>query len=67
LTTFAIKYPKVIPVAIGVPLMLKLFAADLIPGYWHIIFAIISTVVAAFILYRRDINQPVSRNVKKPA
>lgn len=67
MVTFAIKYPKVIPVAIGVPLMLKLFAADMIPGYWHIIFAIVSTVAAAFILYRNDIKQPARGDVKQSA
>ncbi len=55
MVTFAIKFPRVIPVAIGVPLLLRLFAAKLIPGYWFILFTIVATIAAALYLYRDTI------------
>src|SRR5699024_8144014 len=36
MVTFTIKFPKVIPVAIGVPLLLRLFAGSIIPSYLYI-------------------------------
>lgn len=60
MVSFAIKYPKVIPVAIGVPLLLRLFAAPYIPGYWFILFTIVSTISAAIVLYKKDIKKDAS-------
>lgn len=52
MVTFTVKFPKVIPVAIGVPLLLRLFAGGVIPGYLYIVFTLVATVIAAVLLYR---------------
>lgn len=56
MVAFTIKFPKVIPVAIGVPLLLRIFAKGIIPGYWFILFTIVATIAAAVIIYRKRIN-----------
>ncbi len=55
MVTFAIKFPRIIPIAIGVPLLLRIFAADLIPGYWFILFTIVATIAGALYIYRDTI------------
>lgn len=52
---FAIKFPKIIPVAIGVPLCLRIFAANIIPGYWYIVFTIVTTITAALLIYKKQV------------
>ena len=55
MVTFTIKFPKVIPVAIGVPLLLRLFAGSIIPSYLYIVFTIVATI-AAVIIYKKRIS-----------
>lgn len=55
MVTFTIKFPKVIPVAIGVPLLLRIFAGGVIPGYLYIVFTIVATIVAAVVIYKKRI------------
>ncbi|MBK1688325.1 hypothetical protein [Rubrivivax gelatinosus] len=55
MVSFAIKYPKVIPVAIGVPLLLRLFAKGFVPGYLFIVFTIVATIAAALLIYKNQI------------
>ena len=55
MVTFSIKFPRIIPVAIGVPLLLRLFASDIIPGYWFILFTIVATIGSALYMYRDTI------------
>lgn len=57
MVSFAIKFPKIIPIAIGVPILLRLFAFSFIPGYWYIVFTIVATIVAALVLYKKSIWQ----------
>ena len=56
MVTFTIKFPKVIPVAIGVPLLLRLFAGSIIPSILYIVFTIVSTIAAAVIIYKKRIS-----------
>lgn len=55
IVSFALKFPKIIPVAVGVPLMLRLFTT--LPVYWFVLFTIIATIAATLILYKKDIYQ----------
>ncbi len=55
MVTFAIKFPKVIPIAIGTPLLLRIFAGGVIPGYLYIVFTIVATIAAAVIIYKKRI------------
>lgn len=55
MVTFAIKFPKVIPIAIGTPLLLRIFAGGIIPGYLYIVFTIVATIAAAVIIYKKRI------------
>lgn len=55
MVTFAIKFPRIIPIAIGVPLLLRIFASDIIPGYWFILFTIAATIGGALFMYRDTI------------
>ena len=53
IVSFALKFPKIIPIAVGVPLLLRLYTA--IPAYWFILFTIIATIAATLILYKNEI------------
>lgn len=55
IVSFALKFPKIIPVAVGVPLLLRLYTH--IPVYWFVLFTIAATIAATLILYRKDIYQ----------
>ncbi|QRG81483.1 hypothetical protein [Vibrio diabolicus] len=54
---FAIKYPKIIPVAIGVPLFLRVFLGGILPGYLFIIITIASTIAAALYMYQGQLKK----------
>lgn len=51
IVSFAIKFPKIIPVAVGVPLLLRLYAT-MIPGYWFVLITLVATVAATLIMYK---------------
>jgi hypothetical protein len=53
IVTFAIKFPKIIPVAVGVPLLLRLFTT--IPSYWFVLITLVCTVVATLTLYKKEV------------
>lgn len=54
IVSFALKFPKIIPVAVGVPLLLRIYATS-IPVYWFIFFTIIATIAATLIIYKKEI------------
>lgn len=56
IVSFAIKFPKIIPVAVGVPLLLRIFATG-VPVYWFVFFTIIATIGATLLIYRKAIYQ----------
>ncbi len=56
IVSFALKFPKIIPVAVGVPLLLRFYATG-IPVYWFVFFTIIATIAATLIIYKKDIYQ----------
>lgn len=57
IVSFAIKFPKIIPVAVGVPLLLRFYATG-IPVYWFVFITLIATIAATMIIYKKEINQP---------
>lgn len=56
IVSFAIKFPKIIPVAVGVPLLLRIYATS-IPVYWFVFFTIIATIAVTLFIYKKDIYQ----------
>ncbi len=57
LVSFAMKFPKIIPVAVGVPLLLRYFAKG-VPVYWFVLITLVATVAACLVLYKGEIRQP---------
>ncbi len=54
IVSFAMKFPKIIPVAVGVPLALRLWATA-IPSYWFVLITLFATIAATFVLYKSEI------------
>lgn len=54
IVSFALKFPKIIPFAVGVPLALRMWAT-FIPGYWFVLITLLATVAATLILYKKEI------------
>ena len=54
IVSFALKFPKIIPFAVGVPLALRLWVT-FIPGYWFVLITLVATVAATLILYKKEI------------
>lgn len=54
IVSFAIRFPKIIPVAVGVPLLLRIYATG-IPVYWFVFFTLIATISVTLFLYKKDI------------
>lgn len=64
IVSFALKFPKIIPVAVGVPLLLRLYTG--IPAYWFILFTIAATIATTLVLYRNEIyDEPEGAAVAK--
>lgn len=59
LVSFALKFPKIIPVAVGVPLLLRFYATG-VPGYWFVFITLIATVAATLVIYKKDIHSDTS-------
>lgn len=64
IVSFAIKFPKIIPFAVGVPLLLRIYATT-VPVYWFVFFTIIATVTATLLIYKKDIYQKEELQVDK--
>ncbi len=56
IVSFALKFPKIIPVAVGVPLFLRFYVTS-IPVYWFVFITLIATVTATLVIYKKDIYQ----------
>ena len=52
--SFAMKFPKIIPFAVLVPLACRLWT-PFIPGYWYVLITIIATVAATLVIYKKEI------------